>query len=466
MTPPAWEPLRRRVREVLSQPATDAVVVALVLASVVLLMVELSLPLDSVAGRIAAWSGDVLTGLFAGELALRWWVARRTATFLRQYWIDLLAVVPVARTARLFRLVRVLRLVRAGVAMNRRVLWRYTSQADNVHQLTLLATLATAAVVAGTAALVTAESGLLHAWDEAAWYALYLFVGGEPIGPAPETTAGRVTTLGLMLGGMTIFGMFVGTVSAAMVTRMVKGWDVRDSDFEDLDGHVVVCGWNRSGPTLLQELVVADPRARVVLVCEGERPEDLPLDVLHPDQFFFHQGDYTRVDVLTHVGVPRARKAVLLTDGVVPRSDQDRDARTVLAALTIERLRPGIYTVAEVVSADTARHLEHAGVEEVVVGDWYAGVILGSAAANPGLVDVLDEILSHTYGNVFHTLELPPAWVGWTLRQARCELHDRWEATLVSVHAGRERLVNPPGDRTLAVGETLVVLARHRPQLP
>ena len=59
---------------------------------------------------------------------------------------------------------------------------------------------------------------------------------------------------------------------------------------------------------------------------------------------------------------------ILLRDEVVPRSEQDRDARTVLAALTAERMTDGLYTVAELHDAESREILEMAGVEEIVVG--------------------------------------------------------------------------------------------------
>ncbi|MCA9572260.1 MAG: hypothetical protein KC656_30685, partial [Myxococcales bacterium] len=48
---------------------------------------------------------------------------------------------------------------------------------------------------------------------------------------------------------------------------------------------------------------------------------------------------------------------ILLTDQLVPRSAADRDARTVAAALTIERMAPDVYTVAELTNPQHAELL-------------------------------------------------------------------------------------------------------------
>jgi voltage-gated potassium channel len=203
----------------------------------------------------------------------------------------------------------------------------------------------------------------------------------------------------------------------------------------------------------------------VVLITEGDAPKDLPHDLLDSRTFFHHKGDYTRIEVLEAVGAPNAATAILLTDHSIPRSDQDRDARTVLAALTMERMAPNLYTVAEVTSRQSESLLSMAGVEEIVVGDWYAGMILGSASRNRGLVGVLDEVLSHSHGNAFHTVKIPMSRAGSTIAKLRQELHDTHEATLIALHSGEQRLVNPPGTRRLAIGDQAVVLSADPPHL-
>lgn len=458
--------LKERVRDVLARPGVDAVVVLAVLLSVLLLAVELTVEVDHPLYAPAALAGEVLTGLFVVELALRCWVAPNRRRFLAVWWIDLLAVLPFARPARLFRLLRVLRLIRAGVLLDRRMRWRARRGLDGAHHLALIVSLATAAVLVATFLLASVEQGDLADPDRALWFSLFMLLSGESIGGEPVSLGGHFVTLALMFGGMSFFGVFVGTVSAWMISRLPTELGMSDQDLEDVYDHVVVCGWNRSGPTLVRELFShRDPVSTVVLVTEGERPDDLPHEVIDPRRFFHVQGDWTRTDVLRGAQIAAARQAILLTDQSIHRTDQDRDARTVLAALTIEKMSPSIYTIAEVTSEDTAAHLEHAHIEEVVVGDWYAGMILGSAARNPGISRVLDEVLSHTHGNSFHTVRAPEAWVGRTVHAAREQLHAEHDATLISVHSGADKVVNPPGDRLLAAGDLLVVLCGRVPDL-
>lgn len=115
------------------------------------------------------------------------------------------------------------------------------------------------------------------------------------------------------------------------------------------------------------------------------------------------------MEVLRQAGLERAAVAILLADKTVPRSDQDRDAHTVLAALTIEKINRGIFTCVELLSRENQSHLTLAGVEEIIVPDEYGGKILAAAARNRGIVCMLDELLTRERGNNFYKSALPPA---------------------------------------------------------
>jgi voltage-gated potassium channel len=459
-------PLKQRVHRQLASPQVDAAVLVLVLLSVLLLIPELALSPRSPVQRVAEQLGHLLTCVFVVELGLRFWVAPYKRRFFARYWTDILAVLPVIRAVRLFRVLRVLRLVRAGVLMNRNLSLRASTAETTAMRLMVLSAASGVLVLGATQLLRELEPQTLGRRQEALWFSLYSLIAGEPVGPAPDSNLGHLVVLGLMIGGVTVFALFVATLSATMVDRLSTGMLMRDIELDELSGHTLICGWNGSGPTLLRELFhpTYSDRAEVVLITEGEMPTDLPTDVLDPRRFFHHRGDYTRVEVLEEVGVRKAATAILLTDTTIPRSDQDRDARTVLAALTMERMAGKIYTVAEVTSRQSERLLSMAGVEEIVVGDWYAGVIMGSASRNRGLVGVLDEVLS-TEGNGFHTVDAPPGLQGQTVAEVRRLLHEQHEATLIAIHRGRESLVNPAGGVRIESGDKLVVLCLVVPRV-
>jgi voltage-gated potassium channel len=459
--------LRRRVDRALHHRWVELSLLVLITGSVALLVAEL-FAIGTPAYESIQFTGDVLMVVFWVELTLRFWVARNKWRFFARYWVDILAVLPLARPLRVFRVLRVLRLFRAGVLLSRRMGAFRGGIGSTANDVIALAFGCVVLVLAAAMVLSFEEAGVnpdFRTFDDALWFAMLSTVAGEPIGAAPQTPIGRWTTLGLMIGGLSIFGMFIGTVSAGMVTRLSTGLGVQRMELDELDDHLVIFGWNDAGPALLRELFApggADVHNGVVLVTEdGPLPESVPLDDIDPDLFLHHVGDYVRIDVLERLQMARAQTAILLTDHMVRRSAADRDARTVAAALTMERMAPDLYTVAQLTSPQHTEILRMAGVEEIVVGDWFAGMILGSATRNRGLVAVLDEILTAHRGNSFHSVPAPDRWDGHTVKELIATLHDRHHALLISVGGA----VNPEPGLTVRKGDAIVVLCKERPRL-
>jgi voltage-gated potassium channel len=450
----------RALDRFLHHPWTETALLALILVSVAGTVAEVLVP-PLWARRIGVVD-DAIAAIFAVELTLRWAVARKKRRFFARYWIDILALAPFW----FFRVLRVLRLFRAFILLQRRVSPFRGAVASHAEPVSLVLG-SVVLILLATLVMHRAESPDNAAFAElegSLWFATYSLVGGEPIGGMPATHVGRWTLLILMLGGMTVFGVFVGTVSATMVTGLRGRLDLRELDMDELEGHVVVCGWNATARTVLGELFhPASPQDRaVVLVTEVALPADevraLELRQVPRERLYQHRGDFTRVDVLETVGIKRASSVILLADTLVVRSAQDCDARTVLAALTVERMAPKIYTVAELHSRDNEGLLKMAGVEDVVVPDLFSGMILGSVQRNRGLVRLLDEVLTQTWGNAFHSYPVPVRLAGRTAAELTATLQGGHRALLVAVEVDGEVEVNPRADRVVPAGSRLIVI--------
>jgi voltage-gated potassium channel len=463
--------LRHRANRFIHHPVTDMVVIVLIILSVLTLLLEAALRHDEGARELLYQIGDIFTWIFVAELAIRFWVAPKKTRFFMRYWPDLMAVLPLYRPMRLLRVLLLLRLFRAGVLVNRRVTFLRRILQGTLRDLLYVATVTITLVLVGAVtvhlgrgSVVLDQPGL----EGSLWFSVYTLIGGEPIGGLPQNDLGRAVTLGLMLGGLTVFGMAVGTVSATMALALSRRMEANEMELDELSDHMIICGWNRAGPTLLQETFGRERRLDQAIVVVTEQKELTP--DLYPEgiprELIYHvHGDYTRVDVLESVAIRRAAVAVLLTDTQSPRSDQDRDARTVLAALTIERLNKDIFCCAELTDRQNEELLRMAGVEEIVVGDWYAGVVLANAGRNLGMVMVLDDILTATRGNSFYKVRVPRRYSGQTIAQLHASLKAESGAILVSWERGagaeREFVVNPPVDLVIRQDDVLVVIARQ-----
>jgi voltage-gated potassium channel len=473
--------MRARLERLMNNRATDVAVVTLILSSVALLLLEAVLPADHPLSSWAAEVGEGLTLLFCVELLLRFVAMKNRRRFLAFYWLDVLSVLPLARAFRIFRVLRILRLFRVGVLLNRRMLNMGNAVRRSRTELVSMVVVVLILVLAGTIAIHMAEGGNGPAFAtllSSGWWAVFAVAAQSPVTGMPQTALGNVITLVLMLGGMGFFAMFTGIVSAAMVQRLGRNLEVREMALEDLKDHVVICGWARMGQSVLEEFH-HDPvfsKKAVVVVAEREQPPDVDPSVIDPSRFFFIQGDPTRVEVLREAGIDRASTAILIADKSLNRSDQDRDARTVLAALTVERLNPKIFTCVELLNRANYSHLGLAGVEEILVPDEHAGSVLATACRHRGIIALLDKILSSKDENRFFRVAVPPTWIGKEVRQLFGLLKELQNATLLSIERlapstdgrtspTREIVLNPASSERLRDGDHLVLLSDREPTL-
>jgi len=463
------QPPHPRLRRFINHPLTDLVVMTLILASVVGIVVETLLP-PGPLHRTLSFAGDVFIAVFAVELSIRFLVAPSKLRFFRTYWIDILAILPLLRAFRILRLVRLLRLFRFGVMLDRRVsrLSRVFRRGREGYLVIVFAILTFVLVGALSMTILEGRSNAdFHTFEEALWWSVLSLIAGEPVGGEATTGGGKIVQLVLMLGGVTVFAMFTGTITAVVIRAFGDRTEELNMEIDDLVGHVLLCGWKRGSAGLIAELQV-DPKIRqcgIVVVSDQATEPDITVAGASEDRVYFLRGDHTRVDVLRRAGVERAKTAIIVPDKTSNLSDQDRDARSVLTALVIEKLNRDAFVVVELLNPDNETYLRMAGVEEVLVADTHTGRLLGVASRNRGLMGTFRELLTSRYGNQCHGLPVPPAWHGRTFGDLFVHLKQQHNATIISLDRAAtddDVQVNPPPGTVLTEGDRLVYVAGQR----
>jgi len=175
----------------------------------------------------------------------------------------------------------------------------------------------------------------------------------------------------------------------------------------------------------------------------------------------FLNDDFTKLEALEKAGVKRAARAIILSDTARGRKERDADARTVLAALTIERLNPDVYTAAEINRREHGHHLEMGKVNDYVVSGEHSAFLLAQSAITRGVMSVFSELLTHEHGNRFTRCQVPARMKGKTFVDLMVHVKKEHDALLVGVNRGKEMILNPTG--YVFEGGEDVVLITSRP---
>lgn len=300
--------------------------------------------------------------------------------------------------------------------------------------------------------------------NQSFWFSVYTLFAGEPVPKTPQTLSGKVVSVFLMFMGLTIFAIFAGTVSAFMVDRMrVEG---RIVEWDALLDHIIICGWTAKTRIIIKEYraSVATKKSPIVVITELDRDElETELKDL-PNVYFVHD-DFTKVAALEKAGIYNAKTCLVLTDTTGGRSEQDADARTILASLTVEKMNESVYTCAELVNRSYATHLESGKVNDFVVSGEYGAHMLAQASMNRGLINVLTELLTYERGNEFYRMPIPSNWVGTTFDDKLNDVRKNSSSILVAVHSeGEEPNVNPE-NYTFRANDEVVLIGKGSPKL-
>ena len=451
--------MRRRIKRFVNSNLFELAVALAIILSIGLLIPEICWPHNHPVQPSVEAAQNVLTLVFAAELSLRFLANRRKKRFWREYWLDLLALMPTLRVFRFFRLLRLLRLYRlAGFASRSGFLQRLLL--GRASEYALVAFFLLFCLTAGTLGLTHFENPNAGT-DKLAqnfWLSLFTLAQAEYAAQLPDSLGGKLVLFCLELSGLTLFAVLTATASAFLVDKLRDGTVLQQMHLEDLEDHVMICGWN-SGLELTIKQLQMHPNFRerefVVIADRPELPELAQVPYRHRVRLV--RDDFTRIEVLQKCNVGQASVALIVSDIAQGRTRQDADARTVMAALTIEKLNPDVYTCAELSNAMNESHLRMGKVNEVVITQDLAGHLLARAAVSPSSWRALHELVQPSTSRPgFTSYPVDPTLVGREFAQLVAEWIAGQGVLLVGVYRPSGQTLLNPRRYQLEAGDELV----------
>jgi voltage-gated potassium channel len=227
-----------------------------------------------------------------------------------------------------------------------------------------------------------------------------------------------------------------------------------------LKDHIVICGWSETTRAIVDQLRSEDVGEQRHIVIVDDKIDQPPID--DPYVYFVH-GDPTENNTLERAGIPTASTAIILTDWSL--SDPSlRDSKTALITLAIESMNRDVYTCAEVMRAESKRHLERADVDEPVCIADLSQRMLVMAALNHGLSRLFDDILTFDKGSEIYCTPVPLAYIGSDFRRLVGDLSTHLEMIALSIRRGDDIFTNPRERFVLEEGDRMFVLAEAQPK--
>lgn len=264
----------------------------------------------------------------------------------------------------------------------------------------------------------------------------------------PETTtAGRVTTILLIITGTGGVAFLVSAVASSIVAKEIKtvlGKGNMKDQISKLKHHVIICGFGRMGRQICDDFIKLKQPFMVI--------ENNPVQLEHAIKLGvpYMSGHAHDEDVLKQAGIDRARGLV---------SVLTTDADNVYVVLTARGLNPNLHIIVRTEDEATVPKMKRAGAN-VVVSPFTSGAKqISMMMINPAVAEFFDEA---TQGEnlEFTELVIPQdgCMIGRTL--GNTGLRDKCGTIVVSAKRQAGQQIAAPsssyeiraGDRLLCIG--------------
>src|ERR687897_316658 len=272
-------------------------------------------------------------------------------------------------------------------------------------------------------------------------------VGYREVHPLDAT--GQLWTMALLITGVgTLFYAAVSSVEL-VVEGTIRGYFGRrrmEAAIRKLNGHYILCGYDRVGRQVAAEFALDD----VPFVIIEQEPETVEECV--EKGYLVLLGEASDDDVLKEAGLRRAR-------GLVAAVDSDAD--NVFVVLSARKLNPELHIVARASSDESATKLEIAGADRTLSPYAVGGRRLASLATQPLVVDFLDIVTRGEEGIEFRLEEFSVPEDSFIADHTIGELRigERTGAMILAVRSEEGRFdTTPSADDRIRAGDTLIVL--------
>jgi voltage-gated potassium channel len=243
-----------------------------------------------------------------------------------------------------------------------------------------------------------------------------------------------------------IVGVFVQMMLEGEINRAIGQRRVTQ-DIERLTGHVIVCGYGRTGEILAGEL--ARRKTRFVVV--DKDPERI--NEAAEQGYLALTDDATHEQALINAGIHRAKTVV---------ASLPTDAQNVFITLTARNLEPNLQIIARGELQSTENKLLQAGADRVVLPAMTGAVRMAAMITRPSAVELIELAAGQHMAEVEIDELIIPAespLVGQTVREFQPRA--RHGLLIVAVKsAGNPLEFNPDADTAIQAEDAVMVMGR------
>ncbi len=267
------------------------------------------------------------------------------------------------------------------------------------------------------------------------------------------TSAGKIFTVALIVGGMAAVSVWLGAVTSIVIHREIRPFFWRrkmEKEIAATDNHVIICGAGETARIALQEFQKAGEKI-VVIDKDGAALSDL---AENSPNVLVLEGDATKDETLQQANIGKAKGLI---------TTLPTDAENLFVVISARALNPKIRIVARAIESHTHDKLLQVGADYVISPKILEGLRMASVLLRPAVVSFLEVMMRETEITLrMEDLKVPEAspLSGKTLSEAKIPQITGLIIIAMKKHDGRF-IFNPGPRNILQPGDELIVLGKH-----
>jgi len=266
----------------------------------------------------------------------------------------------------------------------------------------------------------------------------------------PLDTEAKIFTVFLIILSVFIFAFALSVITEYILSRnsleLLKKKKVKNQ-IENLNDHVIVCGFGRNGMQAAERLT-SYKKPFVVIEKDREIIEK------HEDEILFVEGDANEDDILKEAGLERAQYLI----AALPD-----DAANLFVVLSARQMNADLFIISRASLVTSQKKLQLAGANKVIMPDKIGGDHMASLVVMPDLITFMDKL--GTEGE--HTTNLEEVAIEDFSDQMDCsslrdlDLRKKTGCTIIGyIEPDGNYIINPEADLQLQPKSKVIVLGR------
>ncbi len=221
---------------------------------------------------------------------------------------------------------------------------------------------------------------------------------------SPVTLPAKLYSVFMFLLGIGLLGVVIGKIVDSFTIFRKMREEGRMSYMKE--SHIVISGWGKKSESAIQEILDSDAEIEVVIIDTlPKSPVDFTENRVH-----YIQGDPTSEETFAKANITKANAVIIFADDTI-QDPSLKDAKTLLVAITIERLAPTVHTTVEVMAEKNISNFTHVKVDEFILSQETISRLAVRSALYKGVSQVYSQLISRQHGEDLFQLSKKDEWI-------------------------------------------------------